>query len=203
MYSVWKYLLVLALFLIAVCDDVLSLKNNFGKAGFINWLSGSRKKNRSSSACLHEASFIHCEHMNHFDSLPKIPSTRIYVCHWSTVFTASYNKYFKAVCLTSSVELWKCTTLTPKYLAFQKNRFPPNRVHWRVHLKALIHLQLTKAITMWWVILFPPRELLYTVEHHLTKCFYLHEKNWQSFQSLIAKTRIGVLLNSHINKDHC
>ena len=35
---------------------------------------------------------------------------------------------------------------------------------------------------MWWVILFPVCELLYTVEGHLTKCFYLHKK----FGSLVG-----------------
>lgn len=68
----------------------------------------------------------------------------------------SVNHYFHCilVCLTSSVELWNCTLLTPKYLVFQKNQSRPNQVHWRVHLKALIHLQLTKVTTMWWVMIF-------------------------------------------------
>lgn len=167
------------------------LKHNFGKAKFVNWLSGFRRKNGNFSTCLHwEQSFIHCKHMNHFDSLPVISSTSMHICQWSSVFTLSYDEYFKAVCLTSSVELWNCTPLTHKYLAFQKNRSPPNQVHWRVHLKALIRLQLTKAITMWWVILFPPCELLCTVERHLTKCS-VHTNFGSLLRALVPKLDRG------------
>lgn len=78
-------------------------------------------------------------------------------------FSLYLDKYFKTVCLINILKqfVWplvlSCETaspLTPKYLIFQKNQSPPNQVPWRVHLKALIHLQLTKVIIMWWVIFF-------------------------------------------------